>query len=234
MKFIRDSMAVDDIEGSKPKIEKERQQRDTFNVHDIKGTQPKKIHVRSVLHDQSYNDVTAKKIFNRVPVSNPSDPIYRIRDDQNKVIEYGEINGSKPKVAYFKTDTKFCDMALKSRDIHGNIPGSKSKGNFHLRDRRDQVRQLTQNGDIVGSTPGTLVKGIKLPEGMKNRESNPLNPVYQIPGASEVPVEKINDPFGEKGCSMSKQNYQSTKDLRAAAKAEARPPLSVASGSARP
>jgi len=40
------------------------------------------------------------------------------------------------------------------------------------------VRQTTQNVDIVGSTPGTLVKGYKLPEGMKNRETHPLDPVY--------------------------------------------------------
>jgi hypothetical protein len=59
------------------------------------------------------------------------------------LIDYGEITGSRPKVPYFKTNIDHCDMALKSKDIHGNAPGSRSKGNFHLRDRRDQVRNTT-------------------------------------------------------------------------------------------
>lgn len=50
---------------------------------------------------------------------------------------------------------------------------------------------------------------------MKPRDINPLDPVYQIPGRNETPVDLINDPYGEKGCSMSKQNFKSSKNLTA-------------------
>ena len=60
-----------------------------------------------------------------------------MRDDKGNLIDYGEITGSRPKKPYYKQNTEFCDMALKSRDIHGNAPGTRSKGNFHLRERRD-------------------------------------------------------------------------------------------------
>lgn len=129
------------------------------------------------MHDQVFNDVTSKKVYSR-DSGNPCNPVYKIRDDKGNLIDYGEITGARPKKAYYKSNTEFCDMALKSRDIHGNAPGTASKGNFHRRDRRNQVRNLTQNEDIKGSTPGTLVKGYKLPEGMKNRETHPLDPVY--------------------------------------------------------
>ena len=78
-------------------------------------------------------------MLNREP-TNPSNPVYKIRNDKGELIDYGEITGSRPKKQYYKTNIEFCDMALKSKDIHGNAPGSKTKGNFHLRERRDQVR----------------------------------------------------------------------------------------------
>jgi hypothetical protein len=81
-------------------------------------------------------DVTAKKILSREVPSNPSNPVYKIRDDKGNLIEYGEITGSRPKIAYFKTDKNICDMALKSKDINGNSPGTRTKGNFHTRERR--------------------------------------------------------------------------------------------------
>jgi hypothetical protein len=130
-------MSVDDIEGCKPRKEKQVAQRDTYNINDIDGAKPKKSLVRKSVHDQTYQDVTAKKVLNRDPLCNPSDPIYKIRDDKGEVVEYGDIQGSKPKVPYYKTNTEFCDMALKSRDIHGNAPGTRSKGNFHSRERRN-------------------------------------------------------------------------------------------------
>ena len=67
---------------------------------------------------------------------------------------------------------------------------------------------------------------------MKNRETHPLDPVYQIPGRNETPVDISKDPYGEKGCSMSKTNYKSTKNLMTAANTD-RPPLSMAAASAK-
>ena len=53
---------------------------------------------------------------------------------------------------------------MQSSDILGNKPGSKRLGNFHSRERR-QYGNPASNNDISGSTPGSLVKGIKVPEG---------------------------------------------------------------------
>ena len=72
-------------------------------------------------------------------------------------------------------------MSLKCRDIHGNMPGTKMLGNFHNRDRR-QIRDVNKNDDIQGTIVGSLVKGIKMPEGHKLRHINNMNPEYQMPG----------------------------------------------------
>jgi hypothetical protein len=136
LRFIRDQMAVDDIDGSKPKVEKHLATRDNYNINDIEGAKPKKPLTRHTVHDQIYFDVTAKKILSRVEPSNPSNPVYKIRDDKGNLINYGEITGSRPKVAYFRTNVDDCDMALKSKDILGNSPGTRTKGNFHTRERR--------------------------------------------------------------------------------------------------
>jgi hypothetical protein len=95
-------MSVDDIVGSKPKVEKKLAQRDNFNVHDIDGAKPKKAMVRSNLHDQIFNDVTAKRVFVRDPECNPLNPTFKIRDEEGKLIEYGNIVGSKPRVQYYR------------------------------------------------------------------------------------------------------------------------------------
>ena len=224
LRFIRDQMNVDDIDGSKPRVEKILASRDHFNVNDIEGARPKKHLVRGELHDQFFNDVTAKRVFVRDPECNPLEPHFKLRDDKGVLIDYGEIAGARPKIPYYRTNKDQMDRALKSRDILGNMPGTKGKGNFHQRERRDQVRPLTKNDDIVGSNPGSLVTGIKVPEGAKKRVTNPLNPNYEIPGRNEVPIDKINDPFGTKGCSALLV-AKSSKQLPKLEK----PPLSAAS-----
>ena len=98
------------------------------------------------------------------------------------------------------------DPSLRSRDIHLNKPGSKKLGNFHTMDRRD-VREIGNNLDINGSTPGTLIKGIKLPDGAVKRISNPLQPNYNLPGAKEQKANDMADPWGEEGCSMTRAAY---------------------------
>ena len=50
-KFIRDAMAVSDIEGAKPKKAVERATRDNYNCGDIDGAKPKFIRERKEIHD---------------------------------------------------------------------------------------------------------------------------------------------------------------------------------------
>lgn len=60
-RFVRDQMNIDDIVGSKPRVERYMETRDHYNVKDIDGASPKKSFSRSFYHDQEFKDVYAKK-----------------------------------------------------------------------------------------------------------------------------------------------------------------------------
>lgn len=207
-KFIRDGMQVQDIDGAMPRVKKELETRDHYNVADIQGAQPKKAFQRrdEHKHDQIFNDVTAKKKMERKQPFNPQNPQYMVQNADGKYELYGDIDGASVPKPYVRMNATLMDPSLRSRDIHGNKPGSKNLGNFHTFERRD-VRAVTNNLDISGSTPGTLVKGIKVPEGASKRVSNPLEPVYQLPGSLEKKTDDKADPWGEEGCSMTRAAY---------------------------
>jgi hypothetical protein len=86
---------------------------------------------------------------------------------------------------------------LQTKDIIGAEADSKSKGQFTYYQRRDPPKQLTQNEDIPGSKCGTLKLAI-----ITERQTNPLNPEYQVPGNKET--GGLNDPYGLAGCSVNK------------------------------
>ena len=50
-RFIRDQMNIDDIAGSKPRVERYMATRDNYNVTDIDGASPKKALHRNFFHD---------------------------------------------------------------------------------------------------------------------------------------------------------------------------------------
>ena len=133
--------------------------RDSYNVNDIAGAKPKPPLARKVVHDQVYEDVFKKKVLARENPFNPQDPVYKIKNDQGEIEEYGLIKGSKPKSAYYRTNDNEKDNALKSRDIKGNTPGSRLLGAFHDRMRRT-YRDSGKNDDIKGSAAGTIKHGI--------------------------------------------------------------------------
>lgn len=64
-------MAVDDIEGAKPKKEVERATRDNYSCNDIDGAKPKQHLERKTIHDQTYTDVSAPKLLRRAFPHNP-------------------------------------------------------------------------------------------------------------------------------------------------------------------
>lgn len=64
---------------------------------------------------------------------NPLDPKYEIKNDQGVVEIVGDVDGAKPKLAYYRTNVNEMDNALKARDIHGNLPGFVRLGAFHSR-----------------------------------------------------------------------------------------------------
>ena len=88
--------------------------------------------------------------------------MYRIKNDKGEVVDYGVINGARPKESYFRTDPNLMDNALKCRDIRGNQPGSATAGAFHTAERRE-FRTTGKNDDIEGTNTGSLVTGIKVP-----------------------------------------------------------------------
>jgi hypothetical protein len=51
LRFIRDQMAVDDIDGCKPRVEKHLASRDHYNIDDITGAKPRKPLTRHTVHD---------------------------------------------------------------------------------------------------------------------------------------------------------------------------------------
>ena len=204
LRFVRDAMAIDDIEGCRAKIVRELATRDNYKVDDIPGAKAKKPLQRREghEHDQIFADVYTKKKIERI--HDPQNPSYKLRDEDGNLIEYGPIAGSGPKKPYVRK-TQVGYGALDSSDIQGNKVGSKTLGNFHTRIRKD-VKVIGRNDDIIGSNPGSLVKGIKRPDGV-DRKFNPLDPEYVMPGSKETPVDHVNDKFGAKGSSMSKLNF---------------------------
>ena len=80
--------------------------------------------------------------------------------------DFGVVSGSKPKVLAEKLE-KFVDRScglrqslnpiLRNDDILGSNAGSRTKGAFLERERRD-VRQTNKISDIQGSNPLSLTK----------------------------------------------------------------------------
>ena len=112
------------------------------------------------MHDQLFKDVTAKKELKREAPYNPQDPKYKIRDENNDVIEYGEVKGSKPTVQYYRTNQD----DIKANTVKGidyATPGTALLGNFKTRDRRD-IRPTHDIADIQGAQVKPFY-GIRIP-----------------------------------------------------------------------
>ena len=90
-KFIRDAMAIDDIDKSKPKadIMAGRATRDVMKIDDIGGTRAQQRHKprqnAGGYTSYDYNDITKQERKSK-RCSNPLDPTYTVMDDDNKAI----------------------------------------------------------------------------------------------------------------------------------------------------
>ncbi len=109
------------------------------------------------------------------------------------------------------------DGNLNTRDISGAIPGSKRLGAFHSLSRKDFI-DPNDIRDIEGAKPDTIQRGVKTV-----RVTDPLNPKYQLPGATEIQNHE-NNAFGE-GSSMAPKAFAEKKKLEA--KKEALQPKSI-------
>jgi len=93
----------------------------------------------------------------------------------------GEIKGSNPKKQHIRTTGEFFD-ALDVKDIPGTTVGSRTKGNFHSKERT-HFTDTNNTAEIEGAQVNTLKKGL-----VSKRATNPLNPVYSVPGHSEMTI----------------------------------------------
>ena len=73
------------------------------------------------------------------------------------------------------------------------------------------MRAINDTSDIPGGQAGTLKKA---PEG--TRHLNPLTPNYAYLGGNEN-MNTLNDPYGEKTCSMSAANFKTAQNFGAKA-----------------
>ena len=197
-KFIRDTLDIKDIWGTRPQKFFQWKTRETFPLdnHGISGSKTKKPYVRKNLgsikyHYIDYSDLT-RDIFKTKRNTNPLDPIYTNANVKNDVI-YGPIEKSKPQTMY-----KFMykpGFNLRLDDIDGANIGSKNKINKFT--GKNFGFNVT---DIEGCKTGSLKKGI-----VTNRCTNPLMPNYQLLGAEELAGAK-NGEFSKKSKNIEKNN----------------------------
>jgi len=201
-RFVRDTMEINDIEGVRPKKNKqvEYKTRETMNIDDIEGA---KAHIRHSPRRQvpgydayDYNDIT-KAQFISTRTTNPLNPVYQGRDSDGKLVNIGEVEGSKPKpIPNVKKDPNIQpSSSLFTQDINGAQAGSKYRlGAFGGEGLQRSTFGRTNNlEDIDGAFSGSLKKSPPT-----KRNVNPLNPNYQIPGNSEL--SDFSNPFsGKKG-----------------------------------
>ena len=212
-KFIRDQITNADIDGAKAKVKVHYETRDILRVEDIEGAKYKGAYLRKTKFDTfNYDDVT-KCMFKTTRQTNPLQPTYKTRDDQGNVIEIGEISGSSPKKLPFRKTPH--DGIYQTRDIVGAAPGSKGLGAFHSLTRKDFI-DPNDIKDIEGARPNTVQRGVRTV-----RVTDPLNPSYKLPGATEIP-NSDNNPYS--GSSMDPRFIAAKKASEAREKLLKQPP----------
>eukprot|EP00602_Paraphysomonas_sp_CaronLab_P004725 CAMPEP_0185020760 /NCGR_PEP_ID=MMETSP1103-20130426/3401_1 /TAXON_ID=36769 /ORGANISM="Paraphysomonas bandaiensis, Strain Caron Lab Isolate" /LENGTH=501 /DNA_ID=CAMNT_0027551861 /DNA_START=17 /DNA_END=1522 /DNA_ORIENTATION=+ len=175
-KFIKNSMEIDDIEGTRTKQRKVAPSRDTMNLDDIEGSRagwkPRHMRVRSEApaHDILVTTENPKKKTFKDHThrsTNPLAPSYSINGD---VIE--DDPRSKPaKPKKFIADNKL----LRTDDVEGAQAGYVSQHLLSVpMDRRREFRNTNYLGDIPGAQADSVKHSIRT-----LRETNPLQPVYK-------------------------------------------------------
>jgi len=197
-KFIRDNIQVSDIEGAKPKKYFRWDTRTMFK-NDIEGSSPRKKYIRNSNYNfYDYSDVTKDK-FQTKRCVNPLDPVYDVKYKGGEYFSHGHIEGSKP-VTYppYVYPTPF---NLRTEDIKGCKVGSKNRIN-----KFNGVNFNLSVEDITGTRAGSLKKGIST-----QRITNPVDPIYQLPGQKEL--GQNYNPYGKTLVSKSaKQRSESVGD----------------------
>ena len=167
LKFIRDQMDIDDIDGTRPTKKKHNDfsTRNIMSISDIDGTKARERHAArgtkgtspQIFNQMDYRDVTHID-FKTSRHTNPLMPVYITRDENKEKTVIGKVTGSEPVVLPpARLDQNFTNTSLNTTDIHGCRIGTKGLGNFHTRERR-AFRETNKKNDIIGAEPDSLKK----------------------------------------------------------------------------
>ena len=177
-KFIRDTLYIGDIYGSKSK-KQNKFLRDTLNKDDLKDSFPKKQYFirKDQYSNMDYNDVTKIKEKSKRNI-NPLIPLYNWKYPVNNMrYNVGPIEGNSPNpYSKYKYENSF---NLRNDDIEGTNPGSKN-----IFKKFKGSNSCLNIGDISGAIHGSLKKGI-----ITKRMINPVSPKYKYPGENELKIE---------------------------------------------
>ena len=196
-KFLRNSMSVSDIKGTKP-FNSKKFLRNTLDKSDIKEACVKMPYLRNTKYDNmNYNDVTKAKEFSKRNI-NPLDPIYYLNemDDNNNKKTIGPIEGNKSVV--FSKYRYSNPYNLRNDDILGAKADTKNKIKIFR-----GSNSCYNISDIKGAQHDTLLKGIST-----KRKTNPLMPIYKFPGSSEC---SENNEIGNKNNNEKIENNNINK-----------------------
>ena len=180
-KFIRDSIKIDDIEGTKPKKYANIFLRDSMNKDDIEGTSPKQRYIKKQkldnninINNNNYSDIQKIKFKRKIDLS-PLNPIYNWNYSINNLkFKVGPIEKNEPKpFSLIKYKNPF---NLNNDDIEGSKPDTKNK--YRLFKGSNSCLNI---GDIKGAIHDSLIRGIKT-----KRNLNPLTPNYRYLGEEEL------------------------------------------------
>lgn len=182
LRYIRDNIKIDDIDGAHPKRYFKWLSSSVIKHDEIDGSKPKKPKIRKADYNSyNYSDVTNFKFVSNRNI-NPLDPEYVLDYGKGEKYFHGKIKGSKPLT--FLPMVYPDPFNLKTSDVPGAQLGSKNKFN--------KFSSLNHNlilSDIENAHSGSLKKGIKT-----DRETNPLDPCYTLPGHLEAPQNQ--NPYG--------------------------------------
>ncbi|CAG9312313.1 unnamed protein product [Blepharisma stoltei] len=171
-KFVRDSIQITDIDGTKPEAYFKWQTRNSMNITDIDGARPKPDKKPKKPNFMDPRDINKGDVVEYGRNTNPLMPQYSVRDYEGKLVTIGEVEGSKPKVLINKSTSPH-QRHLNTQDIDGAVPGTVGLGPIGKKDR-NEYRQTTNTQDILGAQAGTLKKGITT-----LRSTHPLDPSYK-------------------------------------------------------
>jgi hypothetical protein len=186
-KFVRDSISVQDIEGTKPETTYKFSIRDNISVKDIEGARAKPERILTKPDLMNPKDINGEA-FQTKRFTNPLEPEYVVRNCEGKIDSIGTIEGSKSRPS-IKLATKAHKRNLDSSDIEGARPNTVGLGPLGTKER-NYIKNFVDSKDIDGTQSGSHKKGI-----VTKRITNPLEPKYAW--TTEDPADKPLHPKPE-------------------------------------